>query len=161
VLACFLFLYANRKQKASGLPSGRVISSDSKNWRKPAEPLFDPGLRITGKPDYLVRQSSKIIPVEVKSRTNKNKPYFSHILQLATYCYLIEAEFGIRPRVGILHYPNRTYEIAYTLDLESQLKENIIEIRKSDDLQSVPRSHHSKARCSGCGFNHICDQRLV
>lgn len=160
-LACVLFLYANRKQKSGGFPNGRVISADSRNWRHLSEPLFDPDLELTGKPDYLVKQADNILPVEVKSNVIKDKPYFSHVIQLAAYCYLIETEFGIRPPVAFLHYPNRTFEIVYTQDLESQLLKNIVEIRKFDNLESAPRSHNSRARCAGCGYGQTCDQRLV
>ncbi len=155
-----LLWYSNRQRQATGLPGGRVIYSDTHKWGAVSEPLYDPELGLTGKPDYLVEQGGKIIPVEVKSSPALEGPYDSHIYQVAAYCRLVQRTHGKRPPYGILHYPNRTYAIDYTPALEAALAVILQEIRSQDRADEVDRSHDSAARCSGCGYRAICDQRL-
>ncbi len=155
-----LLWYSNRQRQATGLPGGRVIYSDTHKWGAVSEPLYDPELGLTGKPDYLVEQGGKIIPVEVKSSPALEGPYDSHIYQVAAYCRLVQRTHGKRPPYGILHYPNRTYAIDYTPALEAALTVILQEIRSQDRASEVDRSHDSAARCSGCGYRAICDQRL-
>ncbi len=106
ILAAILLLWqARRRQKASGLPSGRIIYSDTHAWGPVEAPLYDDELFLTGKPDYLMNGKDGIIPVEVKSSRVGTSPYDSHIFQLAAYCRLVEANFGKRPRYGISELP--------------------------------------------------------
>jgi CRISPR-associated exonuclease Cas4 len=131
-----------------------------RNWGSVEEPLYDRRLGLTGKPDYLIKQDKKIIPVEVKSSVITQAPYDSHIFQIAAYCYLVQHSFGERPSHGIIHYPNRTYRIPYTPELENALIDLIIEMRRNGQRTSLSRSHQSERRCSRCGYRTICDQRL-
>jgi CRISPR-associated exonuclease Cas4 len=168
ILAAFLFLFAlallwlsHRRQKALGLPAGRIIYTDTRAWEPLEEPLYDPDLGLTGRPDYLVEDKGRVIPVEVKSTSISAAPYDSHIYQLAAYCRLVQRRFGKRPDYGILHYANRTFAIDYTPELEKAFLELLEEIRTVDRRREVDRSHDSAARCSRCGFRAICDQRLM
>jgi CRISPR-associated exonuclease Cas4 len=50
---------------------------------------------LTGKPDYMSREGEELIPVERKSRSvSATGAYDGEILQLATYCLLVEERFG-------------------------------------------------------------------
>jgi CRISPR-associated exonuclease Cas4 len=165
LVALFLLWQAWGRQKASGLPSGRIIYSDTHTWGPVEAPLYDNELFLTGKPDYLMNGKDGIIPVEVKSSRVENSPYDSHIFQLAAYCRLVEANFGKRPRYGILTYPNQTIAIDYTPALEASLKALLEEIRADGRLAASPRkeiarSHHNPERCRGCGYKEICEQAL-
>ncbi|HEY5671984.1 MAG TPA: CRISPR-associated protein Cas4 [Anaerolineales bacterium] len=160
LLALVLLWLVNRRQRAAGLPPGKIIYADTRSWSPTPEPLYDPDLRLTGKPDYLIKHKKKIIPVEVKSTRAAQSPYDSHIFQLATYCLLIERTFGVRPPYGILHYPDRTYQIEYTSKLESSTLALLEEMRDQEKLHELPRTHESPARCRSCGFRSICDVRL-
>ncbi len=159
--ALWVFWIANRRQRASGLPGGRVIYADTGLWGKVEEPLYDPTLGLTGKPDYLVEQRGATIPVEVKSGKVGQEPHDSHIFQLAAYCLLIERTMGKRPAYGILHYPNRTYAIDYTPQLEQALLDLLNEMRSYGDRKEGECSHESPARCARCGYRSICDQVLL
>jgi CRISPR-associated exonuclease Cas4 len=97
-----------KRQKSLGIPSGRIIIADTRQWVPVQKPLYDPDSGLTGRPDYLVEQSGKMIPVEVKSQRVESGPYDAHIYQLAAYCLLVERLFNKRPNYGILHYQNRT-----------------------------------------------------
>lgn len=161
-LAGLILLWlARRKQKASGLPAGRVIYSDTRHWGKVEQALYDQGLKITGRPDYLIKNKNVLIPVEVKSSHVNDAPYDSHIYQLAAYCYLIETAYNKRPTHGIIHYPNRTYAIDYTQELEQSFIEVIENMRILDNRKDVNRSHDSAQRCQGCGYRSICDRKLI
>jgi CRISPR-associated exonuclease Cas4 len=161
ILALVLLWQASRRQGAIGLPTGRVIYSDTRGWGTVEQPLYDAELGLVGKPDYLVETSGQIIPVEVKSSPVTTAPYDAHIFQLAAYCLLVQRHFGKRPPYGILHYPNRTFAIDYTAQLEQQLLDLLEEMHALDRRKEVARSHRSAARCSRCGFRAICNQRLL
>lgn len=165
IAAVILLWQAGRQRQASGLPGGRVIYADTRSWGRVEEPLYDPILGITGRPDYLVQDGNLVIPVEVKSARISRGPYDAHIFQLAVYCLLVQRTYSKRPSYGILHYPkglsnNRTYAIDFTPELESTLIDLVTELRTQERRKEVNRSHESAARCIKCGFRSICDQTL-
>lgn len=160
ILGLTLLWMARRRQKASGLPGGRIIYSDTRSWGPVEKPLYDPELGLTGKPDYLVKQGRQLIPVEVKSSRAAEAPYDSHIFQLAVYCRLVQVSYGVRPAYGILHYSNRTYAIDYTTALEDEMLKSLKEIRNLEGQREVQRSHESRSRCLGCGYRAVCSQNL-
>ena len=158
--ALFLLWLARQQRLGTGLPSGRVIYVDRSEWKSVETPLYDPALRLTGKPDYLVERQDEIIPVEVKSGRTPDSPHESHLYQLAAYCYLVEKEFGRRPPYGVLHYPERSFSVDYSEGLEAALKEVLHEMRLANLELEVERSHSEGRRCRGCGYWSQCDQRI-
>ena len=157
LLVGFVLLWrAGKQREATGLPGGEVIYADTRKWG----PVEDAQLGLTGRPDYVVKQDKMVIPVEVKSARVADAPYDSHIFQLAAYCYLVWREFGVRPSHGILHYPNRTYRIPFTKQLEGELIELVTEMRTKGHLRKINRSHESARRCNHCGYRSTCDQKL-
>lgn len=165
LLACLFLWFAARQRKASGLPGGRIIYTDTSRWGAVEKPLYAAAIGLTGKPDYLVQQGNAIIPVEVKTSRSGQVPYDSHIYQLAAYCILVEQSCGKRPPYGILHYtegnkPGRTYAIDFTPSLEMAVLDTIAEIQSISLRKGVDRSHSLPARCARCGFRHACDQHL-
>jgi CRISPR-associated exonuclease Cas4 len=161
LLAILFFWQSNRQRRATGLPGGRVIYTDTRGWSKLEKPLFYQALGLTGKPDYLVQQNGIIIPVDVKSVRAPESPYDSHIYQLASYCLLVEKTYGNRPPYGIIHYQNRDFAIDYTQELESSLLDLLAEMKRDEHKHDVPRSHEQASRCARCGFRKVCDQSLV
>jgi CRISPR-associated exonuclease Cas4 len=161
VLGLFTLLQATRRRKATGLPGGEIIYADTSQWDPLEKPLYDAHVGLAGKPDYLVRQGEMIIPVEVKSTRSAQTPYDSHIYQLAAYCRLVETEYQVRPAYGILHYPNHTFRIEYTLELERKMLDLLDEMRSQATRKQVQRSHQAPQRCRRCGYRPSCDQRLA
>jgi CRISPR-associated exonuclease Cas4 len=155
-----LFWLSRRKWKQVGLPSGRVFYADPGLWGKPEKPFYSSGLGLTGKPDYVVDQNGRLLPVEVKSTWAPPAPYDSHILQLGAYCLLIEKVTGKRPPYGILKYRNRTFAIDFTVTLENSVLEIIEKVRKQKNRGQASRSHDEARRCAHCGYRKVCDQRL-
>ena len=161
LLAAFSLLWFSRRQeKSSGMPRGKIVYSDMNSWGRPDKPLYDPGLGLTGKPDYLVSQKGLIVPVEVKSARSPNEPFDAHIFQLAAYCMLVERSFHKRPTHGILHYTDRTYQIEYTRGIESATRDLIAELQAQGPDQQRHRSHDSITRCKHCGYRSVCQERL-
>ena len=161
ILAFLFFWQSNRQRSEAGLPGGRVIYTDTRGWSKLEKPLFYAALELTGKPDYLVEQNGKIIPVEVKSGRAPEAPYDSHIYQLASYCLLVEKTYGKRPPYGIVHYEDKDFSVEYTHELEQSLLELINEMKRDGMKKEVARSHEQAARCKRCGFRSVCDQSLA
>ena len=161
LIALVLFIISGVQRRASGLPGGRVIYSDTRAWGKVEKPLFDHDLGLTGKPDYLVEQSGKIIPVEVKTGRTPPAPYDSHVFQLAAYCLLVHRTTGKRPPHGIIHYPGRDFAVDYTPELEHALLDLVADIRIDEQHAEVSRSHDEAQRCQRCGFRDTCDQSLA
>jgi CRISPR-associated exonuclease Cas4 len=161
LLALVLFWQSARQRRAAGLPGGRVIYSDTHGWGKLGRPLYNHALELTGKPDYLVRENSQIIPVEVKSGRAPDAPYDTHIFQLASYCLLVEKTYGVRPPYGILHYDDRDFAVDFTPELEFILMDLLAEMRRDEAREQVERSHQQAQRCAACGFRAVCDQRLA
>lgn len=162
LLAFAAFYYAATLRQESGLPAGKVIYNDSGGWFAHHENLYDPALRLVGKPDYLVDEpDGTLTPVELKSMAAPREPYEGHIMQLAAYCLLVERRYGRRPRYGIIQYKDRAFAIDYTEALEEMLIDLIGDMR--DDLYEpdVPRSHEDWPRCAGCALRAACDQSLA
>ena len=163
-VALLLLWQASRKQKETGLPSGRVIYTDTSRLGKVEMPLYDELLKLTGKPDYLVTKEGHPIPVEVKSSWAPSAPYDGHLYQVAAYCRLVERTYDKRPPYGILQYRNRTFALDYTPQMEANLLELLAQMRRdeqrSGQRREIPRSHEDPARCVRCGYRSICDQSL-
>lgn len=160
IIAAIFLVSATRKRKNIGLPAGKIIYSDPGILGKVEKPLYDSELGLTGKPDYVMERRGKLIPVEVKSGWAPEKPYDSHILQLVSYCFLLESSQQKRPPYGLLKYKNRTFAIRYTDELRDKMINLVEEIRSQKDQGELDRSHRNPNRCERCGFRHKCDQRL-
>jgi CRISPR-associated exonuclease Cas4 len=165
-LVAFLVLFglalvwlSQRRLARLGIPQGRVISIDTLDLKQPARALYDSIYHLTGRPDYLVERDGMTIPVEVKSGRAPARPWPGQVLQLAAYCRLVHATTGNRPMYGILKYADRSFAVDYDDSLEMSLRNTLAEMRRSEGRE-LPRSHHSPARCRGCGYRQRCDQRL-
>ena len=143
------------------MPHGRVIFTDSDEFISP-DPMYAHDIGLVGKPDYLVRVvDGSLIPVEVKSGNAPEYPYESHLLQLGAYCLLVEENYGIRPKMGILHYKNHDFEIPFDDDLEATVIDTVSSMRSDLYARDVERSHENPALCKACGVSEFCgDQQL-
>jgi CRISPR-associated exonuclease Cas4 len=147
-------------RRRTGVPEGRIVYTDPGLWGKTEKPIYDSAFGLTGKPDFLVKKNSQLIPVEVKSMWAPRVPYDSHRLQLGAYCLLVERSLGKRPPYGLLRYRNRTFRIPYSVDFEKEIMEVIEDIRSHKDMIEICRSHNQSKRCARCGYRNRCDQRL-
>ena len=156
-----LLRQANRQQMRTGLPQGRVIYADTGAWNHIERPFFSPRHRLTGKPDYLLKNDGEIVPIEIKSGTAPSQPYPSHMLQLAAYCLLVQETYNVRPSHGIVRYPGQTFAVDFVPELEDRLLATLDEIRQDAEADDVSRSHNNPAQCAACGYRPFCDQSLA
>jgi CRISPR-associated exonuclease Cas4 len=117
------------------------------------------GLR--GRPDYILTEGDHIIPVEVKTGRTPRGPLFSHILQIAAYCLLVEDRYGKAPPYGVIRYPEASHEIEYNEDLKKLLVGKIEEMRKALAKGEAHRNHRRPAKCVHCSRREVCPERLA
>jgi CRISPR-associated exonuclease Cas4 len=161
LIAFFLLILSNRQRHNAGIPPGRIVYTDTNRWTPVEKPLYDSDLGLIGKPDYLIKFGNVLIPVEVKSGGASQQPYESHVYQLAAYCLLAQRVYGVRPSYGVLHYPNQTFEVDFTTEMESALLDVLSDIQKKRLQKEVRRSHNLPSRCKKCGYFSVCDQALT
>lgn len=167
VLAAAAWVRSARLRTKTGLPEGHivyedVIRTDNGDWYPQRDPLYSQGLQLVGRPDYLVRErDGSLTPVEVKSSQAPHEPYEGHILQLAAYCALVEENYGLRPRYGIIQYRNRAFAVEYTPDLEDDLLDLLAEMREDLYADELDRDHNDWQRCGRCSLRGQCVQRLA
>lgn len=160
IAALLLLWLSTRQRRGLGLPEGRLIYEDSGEQRRLGQPLFAEDLNLVGKPDYLIQSKQGLIPVEVKTGRTPQRPFESHVYQLAAYCALVERNFRQRPPHGIIRYPERSFTVEFTQTLERQLVSLLAEMETDLRSGEMHRSHGVSARCRACGYGQLCDERL-
>jgi CRISPR-associated exonuclease Cas4 len=159
--ALFLLRLAGWLRSESGLPTGDIVSSDTRAWGVIEAPLVSQRLGLTGRPDYLVREHGRLVPIEVKSAAAPmSGPHQAHVLQLAAYCALVAEVYGERPAYGLIKYRDRLLRVPYTDALERELRATLDEMRTGLGADGLDRSHEHPGRCRGCGLREACDQAL-
>jgi CRISPR-associated exonuclease Cas4 len=161
LLGLALLIYSRRQRITAGLPAGQVVYADTGAWQRCEQPLFSARYRLSGKPDYLVEERGRIVPVEVKPGRTATAPYEGDILQLAAYCLLAEEEYGSAPLYGYLKYRQQLFRIEYTGELRQRLLSDLEEMRNAFRARDVPPSHNEPQRCLHCGRREHCAKRLA
>ncbi len=116
---------------------------------------------IRGRPDYILEKEGDLIPVEVKTGRVPQGPFFSHILQIAAYCFLVEEDMGEKPPYGLIRYGDTEFDIEYDEDLKELLLEKVEDMREGLKTEDVHRNHHRKGKCANCSRREICPESLV
>ena len=160
IMGIALIWVSGQRRRILGLPEGRVLYSDTGPRRDLLEPLYADDLNLVGKPDYLVETKGGLVPVEVKSGRTPSQPFDSHIYQLAAYCLLVQRNYRHRPPYGIVHYPQRSFAVEFTRELEQQVLALLSDMRSALGIRELHRSHEQPGRCNSCGFGQLCEERL-
>ncbi|HEX9907145.1 MAG TPA: CRISPR-associated protein Cas4 [Thermoplasmata archaeon] len=116
---------------------------------------------LLGRPDYIIKLGDQLIPVEEKKGRTPRGPLFSHILQVAAYCLLIEDSTGKAPHYGILKYPEHEHEIEYDADLKNLLLTKLEEMRNIMDIGEAHRNHNRPGKCKNCSRRDGCPEKLA
>lgn len=152
---------AQRRVKAlrlqHGLLPGEALENDLDGGGRLLE---DPEWGLTGRPDYVMQSPEGPVPVEVKTGGTPPEPFESHVMQLACYLRLLEAD-GHPPRYGLITYPDRADRIEWDSDTQSRLRGVLERIAASEATGRADRDHEHPGRCRGCARRALCDQRLV
>ena len=115
---------------------------------------------LSGRPDYIIKVGDNLIPVEEKTGRTPKGPLFSHIIQIAAYCLLMEETAGKAPPYGLLKYPEHEHEIEYNEDLKKLLLEKLAEMRSIVGTGDVHRNHNRPGKCKNCSRRSICPETL-
>ncbi len=158
-VAIWLLMWSARMRRDSGLPSGRVLLSDT-DAEERGKPLYSERYRLAGTPDYIVKTASGPVPVEVKPGRTDAEPHESHLLQVLAYCLLVEEDLGKPPPYGLLRYSSDTFKVDYNSQTRAYIVQVLDEMRIAAQEADVPRSHDIPARCRACSYHTICDQSL-
>lgn len=164
-LAFWLLRQGQKAQTATGLPMGEVIYADTGAWQRVEQALISRRYGLVGKPDYVMAQDvdgkRAMIPVEVKSGKRPSTPSTAHLLQLGTYCILVEERYGVTPDHGLLHYADATLRIHFTEALRREVLAAADAIRGAESARNVRRSHSAAARCRSCGYRQACGKEAL
>ncbi len=168
LLAASMFLYVSLKnteralatRKMSGFQKGDIVevglAGDSDGI------LVSERYGLRGLPDVILRIDDELVPVELKTGRVPRGPFFSHILQLAAYCLLIEDLKAKAPSYGLLQYGRRIrHEIDYDDELKGILLMKLAEMRSALKVGEVHRNHNRPGKCKNCSRAQDCAERLV
>ena len=161
LVAVALLVSASRLRRESGLPSGRILQSDTYGGLPgtPGKPLYSARYGLAGTPDYIVETREGMVPVEVKPGRAETEPHESHLLQVLAYCLLLE-DAGKPPPYGLLRYSASTFRVDYNPQTRAYLLE-VLEAMRADAQESeVHRSHEVVGRCRACAYREVCGERL-
>jgi len=117
--------------------------------------------KLRGKPDLILEKNGDPIPVEVKTGRVPQGPFFSHILQIAAYCLLVEEDMGKKPPYGLIRYGDTEFDIEYDEDLKQLLLEKLRNMRGHIKNKDVHRNHDREGKCRNCSRKKICEDSLV
>jgi CRISPR-associated exonuclease Cas4 len=169
LFAASLFLYVSlrnteraiKARKRSGIATGEVVDvGAAADGKESIMVSTQYGLR--GLPDVVLRVEDELIPVEVKTGRVPKGPLFSHILQLAAYCLLIEERQGRPPPYGVLQYGKHVrHEIDYNDELKWTLVNKLIEMRQIIRSGEAHRNHRRPGKCASCSRREGCSERLA
>ena len=116
---------------------------------------------LRGRPDYIIKKDGDRIPVEIKTGRVPKGPFFSHIIQSAAYCLLIEEETGKAPPYGLIKYGDNEFEIDYDESLKELLVNKMEDMREIYKTKDAHRNHDRKGKCKNCSRREICPESLV
>jgi CRISPR-associated exonuclease Cas4 len=157
-LAVIIWFYLRRK--ADVLPPGQIVYRDT-DRRALNEPITSHRLRLTGKPDYLYALSDRTVPGEVKKhRAGKWGPRDRDVMQLLTYCVLLEDVWGVVVTHGLLEYSDLRFTIAYGPKERQRVLELAEAVRRDRMAADVARDHQEAWKCGRCGFSEVCGQAV-
>ncbi len=116
---------------------------------------------LSGKPDYVLAVDGRHIPVEFKGGRTPRGPLFSHILQVAAYCLLLEEQYGLPVPYGVLRYGKVHHEIDFSPELRELLLNKLGEMRRLAAAGVVHRNHNRPGKCVGCSRRYACPEKLA
>ncbi|MEM4728934.1 MAG: PD-(D/E)XK nuclease family protein [Thermoplasmata archaeon] len=158
---------AARMREAQGLRQKGELDYVDAVSAAPAKDKDEEGLLyskthgLRGRPDLILIQNGKRVPVELKTGRTPRGPLFSHILQLGAYMLLVEETYGEPPPAGIIRYPERDERIEYSNELRMLVIFKLGEMREKLRTGEVHRSHKRPGKCRSCSRRSCCPERLV
>ncbi len=164
VAACYFLYHSLKRFEVAGHKRRKQqvrhqIAYVDSNDRKP-KLFISKRYGLSGRPDFVLLIDDEHIPVEVKTGRVPRGPLFSHILQVAAYCLLIEEEFGAAPSHGIVRYGQNENVVDYDNSLKEMVLLKLEEIRRTMESGNAHRNHNKPGKCIHCSRRQKCPERL-
>jgi CRISPR-associated exonuclease Cas4 len=125
-----------------------------------AEVLHSEKYGLSGKPDFIIEEAEEIVPVEFKSGRLPQGPLFSHIVQLAAYCLILDEMDGKKVTRGVLRYGEHEFDIDFDDALRGLVISKLSEMRQGLVTGDVHRNHNRPGKCRSCSRREMCSERL-
>ncbi len=150
---------AKKVRKKINVPEGEIVYFDLDDGK--SERLVSERYGLSGRPDHIIRKDGYWIPVELKTGRTPRGPLFSHIVQVGTYCMIIEDIKGKSPPYGIIKYPEKSFEIEYSEELRNIVLKKRDELLRDLDRGEAHRNHRRPGKCRTCSRRNRCPESLV
>jgi CRISPR-associated exonuclease Cas4 len=167
LIGATMFLYRNMRSAETArttrakyrITSGSLVYVDSE--REKPKLFVSKRYGLSGRPDAVLLEGDIHVPVEVKTGRSPKGPLFSHILQIAAYCLLMEEEYGKAPPHGVIRYGDASHEIEYNEDLKKLVLEKMAQMRACIVKGEAHRNHNRPGKCVHCSRRSVCPERLA
>jgi CRISPR-associated exonuclease Cas4 len=167
LLGASLFLYyilrgeeiSSKMRTLHGIEKGKIFYTDKIDNK--SKVLISEKSQVSGRPDSILKLEGKYIPIELKTGRVPKGPYFSHILQIAVYCILVQETYGKKPPYGIIKYgKDSEFKIDFTPELNELVLEKVQEMENAVNGKKVHRNHNRVGKCRYCSRRKKCPERL-
>jgi len=145
--------------RRSGL-RGRVVASDGPVAHR-GSPLRSAHHGLSGKPDYLIEERGRIVPVELKPLRRSDTPWLRDVVQLAAYCLLLEESEPRFAGYGYLRYATGTFRVDFSESLRAELLRTLAALRADLSASDVDPNHDDPRRCARCSLVTRCCKALT
>lgn len=167
LIGATIFLYRTMRSTEAAIAartkyriaSGSVVYVDSE--REKPKLFISKRYGLSGRPDAVLLEGDVHVPVEVKTGRSPKGPLFSHILQIAAYCLLMEEEYGKAPPHGVIRYGDTSHEIEYNEDLKKLVVDKMTQMRACIVKGEAHRNHNRPGKCVHCSRRSVCPERLA
>ncbi len=118
--------------------------------------MHDEGLGLSGKADLVLESQTEVAVVDFK--LTSGEPGENHRMQLAGYCLLAEATYGIPARRGFMYRipDSRVFTIEITDGLRRAVTVAGTGIRDVAETQLCPEPTEVRGRCLECEYANYC-----
>jgi len=154
IVLLILFILLKSTKVPSKIYKSKAIYSDHRE--KPQKALSSSKYGLIGKPDFILHTKDGLLPLEIKHSNRPNQPYFSHVMQLISYCLLIEEEKSVKPKYGFIQYKGgKPFFVPYTEKMKLFLLKTMDEMRDHVNSGESPKSIR-KNKCESCNYRKDC-----
>jgi CRISPR-associated exonuclease Cas4 len=154
IILIILFVLLKSTKVPKQVYKSKTVYSDHKE--KPERAFFSSKYGLKGKPDFILHTKDGLLPLEIKHSNRPEQPYFSHVMQLISYCLLIEEEKGVKPKYGFIQYKGgQAFWIPYTENMKLFLLKTMQEMRDYLASGEGPKPIR-KNKCEKCNYIKDC-----
>ncbi len=158
-----MLLLASYRLRQVVRPTGHVaFSAEDAEGSVPHGPLIDPGARLAGQPDGVIRllAEKQIVPVVVLDAPAPPAPDQALRLRAAVLCQLAEVVYDQEVPYALIRYTDADQPLEWTPELRQTLDATRLAMQHDAASGEVHRSHQNPAICRACDVRAACDEAL-